>query len=36
MGFGTAENSAKVLFALDLLASLVRDARRHPEYLKAS
>lgn len=35
-GFGTAENSAKVLFALDLLASLVRDARRHPEYLKAS
>lgn len=35
-GFGTAENSAKVLFALDLLASLVRDARKHPEYLKAS
>jgi hypothetical protein len=35
-GYGTAENSAKVLFALDLLASLVQDARRHPEWAKAS
>jgi hypothetical protein len=35
-GYGTAENSAKVLFALDLLASLVEGARRHPEWAKAS
>jgi len=35
-GYGSAENSTKVLFALDLLASLVKDARRHPEWAKAS
>ncbi len=35
-GYATAENSAKVLFALDLLASLIEDARRHPEWTKAS
>lgn len=35
-GYGSAENSAKVLFALDLLASLVKDARHHPEWAKAS
>lgn len=30
-GYATEANSAKVLFALDLLASLVEDAQRHPE-----
>ena len=35
-GYDTEENSAKVLFALDLLASLVEDAKRHPERAKAS
>lgn len=35
-GYGTAENSAKVLFALDLLASLVDDVRLNPEKAEAS
>ena len=35
-GYGVGENSARVLFALDLLASLVEDARKHPERAKAS
>jgi hypothetical protein len=30
-GYATEANSAKVLFALDLLASLVEDAMQHPE-----
>jgi hypothetical protein len=29
-GYATEANSAKVLFALDLLASLVEDSRRNP------
>jgi hypothetical protein len=35
-GYATEANSAKALFALDLLASLVDDAKRHPERAKAS
>jgi hypothetical protein len=30
-GYATEENSVKVLFALDLLASVIQEARRHPE-----
>jgi len=35
-GYATEENSAKVLFAFDLLASLVEDAKRHPERSRES
>lgn len=30
-GYATEENSVKVLFALDLLASVIEESRRHPE-----
>ncbi len=30
-GYATEENGVKVLFALDLLASVINEARRHPE-----
>lgn len=29
--YATEENSVKVLFALDLVASVIEEARRHPE-----